>query len=63
LGVSREQIPRAGNLVPARNAILFRIDSTSDFIVPGESLVMQRDESQRVDEKPLEAILYVEDDE
>lgn len=63
LGVPREQIPRAGNLVPARNAILFRIDSTSDFIVPGESLLMQRDESQRVDEKPLEAILYVEDDE
>lgn len=62
LGVPREQIPRAGNLVPARNATLFRIDSSSDFILPGEPFVMQRDQSKRDDDQPLEAILYVEDD-
>lgn len=63
LGVPREPITRAGNLVPARNALLFRIDSTSEFIVPGETLVVQRDEAQGDAEPPLEAILYVEEDE
>lgn len=63
LGVSRGQIDRAGNLVPARNAMLFRIDSSSEFIVPGEKLVVQRHEGQSGGEQPLEAILYVEEEE
>lgn len=61
LGVSRTRIERAEDLIPARDTVLVRIDSTSDFIDPGEPLVVRRGEERGTDERPLDIILYVKD--
>jgi len=61
LGVDRTPIERADDLVPGRNAVLFRIDSDSDFIVAGEDLVVRRGEERTARERPLELTLYVKD--
>jgi type VI secretion system protein ImpJ len=61
LGVERIAIERAGDLVPTRGMVLFRLDTTSTFIEAGTDLVVRRGEERAEDEHPLELILFVED--
>ena len=62
LGVERTAIDRAGDLVPTRGMVLFRLDTTSTFIESGADLVVRRGEERDEDERPLELILFVKDD-
>lgn len=61
LGVDRASIERADDLIPGHNAVLFRLDATSDFLEPGEDLVVRRGEERESRERPLELTLYVKE--
>ncbi|MFB6286106.1 MAG: type VI secretion system baseplate subunit TssK [Candidatus Bipolaricaulia bacterium] len=63
LGVDRAPIERAGDLVPGRNAVLFRLDADSEFIEPGSDLVVRRGEERESQDRPLELTLYVKEEE
>ena len=62
LGLARKQVPESDGLVPGRGMVLFELEADRDFIVAGEHLVLTRSEDRPGEERPVEILLYVKNE-
>lgn len=62
LGLARKQVPESDGLVPGRGMVLFELEADRDFIVAGEHLVVMRSEDRPGEERPVEILLYVKNE-